>query len=233
MKQKQNGFTLVELLVSVALMLILVGAVIMIFKDSSEVFSVSDAKMAVYQNARAAFELMARELTSADNSGNPGTMFVLCHKPKALNSQDLFQFRTTTSWVDGGRKSGTAIVTYSLEYSTDTTLWNLVRKVNVGGKTLTNVLAQYIPVDTRSVRIGYFKYDTGVNNWVYMASDQPNKSDAEVVAGTKSTFSAQSPTYGPNLPDAIRLTITFTDRQRRVYRTISRTIWLPKSTINS
>ena len=63
--KRQPGFTLIELMVSVALMLILVGAVIMVFSSSSEVFTAAEAKMSIHQNARVAMELMARELASA------------------------------------------------------------------------------------------------------------------------------------------------------------------------
>ncbi len=221
---KKHGFTLVELLVSVALMLILVGAVIMIFQNSSEVFSISDAKIFVYQNGRAALELMSREITSADNSGSPASNFTIRNPTAAATEQTILSFRTTTSWIESGaQKSGTTVVTYLLSpNTTDNTLWNLVRRIEpVSASKPDAILAQYIPVAEAAVKISYFKYNSTSKNWDF----------AEEAAGTQKDFSTGTGGVA-NLPDAVRISIFFTDRQKRVTRCLSRTVWIPKS-INS
>lgn len=214
---RHPGFTLIELMVSVALMLILVGAVIMIFKDSSEVFSMSDAKMSVYQNGRVALDLMARELTSADNNRVGTTEFPLViRNPIAGNNQEILRFRTTTSWVDtnGTRQSGTATVRYFLQ--TDNGMWTLMREINDAGTLSTDIVAQYIPYNVNAVRMAAFEYDVPSRTWTYI---QP-------AAGSSETYNYNTI---PRLPDAIRITLEFTDHQQRVVRTMTRTVWLPKS----
>lgn len=218
--KRYYGFTLIELIVSVALMLILVGAVIMIFKDSSEVFSMADAKMSVYQNGRIALDLMARELTSLDNSKVGGAEHpLIIRNPTEDDDQEILNFRTTTSWVaaDGSRWSGTATIRYYLKLENE--MWNLMREVTANGATNAEVLAQHIPKNANSVRMACIEYknDNDASKvWVYT---QPT-------SGTSKTYNSNS---NPRMPDAVRMTIEFTDSQRRVTRTVSRLVWLPKS----
>lgn len=223
----KRGFTLIELMISVVLMLILVGAVVMVFRDTSNVFTMAEAKMSVYQNARAALELMSRELTSADNTeitlwgidtkltiNNPGVgaSFPFVH----------LRFKTNTSWISGTtRQNGMAFVEYYSEAASGlvgSDLWNLKRRVrswDTGTNALTqrsdDILAQYIAKDSdrEGLRIDYFNYSGGT--WT--------------VGLPVSAFAFP---YN-SLPGAIRITMVVTDKEKRVQHTVSRTVWLPKS----
>ena len=205
-------------MISVVLMLVLVTSVVMVFTHSSEVFSISESKMEVYQNARAAFELITRELTSADNAtGLSGyttfTGFSFANPGSVGTNLTIFQFKTNTSWSGtSGRESGTAVVEYYLKRMIKyPKLWELKRKVIPAGTSsavVDNILAQYLPYSTSSIKIGYFEY-VG-SNWVYR---EPANHSINV---------------GNPLPSAIRITINFTDKLQRVTRTLSKTVWIPK-----
>jgi len=79
-----KGFTLVELLVSMVLGLVVVGAVVSVVMANKRTFNTTAAMSQVQESARTAFELVARDLrqagaTGCDNSGrvanvlDPGT----------------------------------------------------------------------------------------------------------------------------------------------------------------
>ncbi len=61
-RRREGGFTLIELLISIALMVILLGAVTMIFINTTETVATQDARMTVYQNARYALDIMENDL---------------------------------------------------------------------------------------------------------------------------------------------------------------------------
>jgi prepilin-type N-terminal cleavage/methylation domain-containing protein len=58
----KGGFTLVELLISIALMVMLLAAVTMIFAGTTETVAVQEARMEVYTNARYALDIMENDL---------------------------------------------------------------------------------------------------------------------------------------------------------------------------
>lgn len=57
-----SGFTVVEMIVSVALTVILVGAVYQTFSQAQQIFDRGSARLAVYSDIRAAMNLMGRDL---------------------------------------------------------------------------------------------------------------------------------------------------------------------------
>ena len=59
------GFTLIELLVAVSLAAMIMLVTAMIFKQASKAFSESDARNEVYQNVRAAFDVIKRDISGA------------------------------------------------------------------------------------------------------------------------------------------------------------------------
>ena len=60
----RGGFTLVELMVAMALMMILTGSVVFIFMQAQEIFLTVDARVQVYQYARYSFDQMERDLAN-------------------------------------------------------------------------------------------------------------------------------------------------------------------------
>ncbi|MBV5322223.1 MAG: PilW family protein [Ilumatobacteraceae bacterium] len=61
----QHGLTLIELMVSIVLGLFLVGGVLSIFVSSNQTYKLNDNLMRVQENARSAFDLMARDIREA------------------------------------------------------------------------------------------------------------------------------------------------------------------------
>lgn len=61
----QRGLTLIELMVSLVLGLIIVGGVLNIFVSTNQTAKVNDSLMRVQENARTAFDLMARDIREA------------------------------------------------------------------------------------------------------------------------------------------------------------------------
>ena len=60
-----RGFTLIELLISIVLMMILLGAVTMIFIKTTDTVARQDARMTVYTNARYAMDIMENDVMGA------------------------------------------------------------------------------------------------------------------------------------------------------------------------
>jgi type IV pilus assembly protein PilW len=71
---RAKGFTLVELMVSMILGLVVIGAVVSVLLSNKRTFNTTSAMSQVQESARTAFELLARDLrqagaTGCDNSG--------------------------------------------------------------------------------------------------------------------------------------------------------------------
>lgn len=62
--QRPAGFTLIELMVAMALMMILTGSVVFIFIQAQKIFTTVNARVEVYQYARYAFDQMERDLAN-------------------------------------------------------------------------------------------------------------------------------------------------------------------------
>jgi type IV pilus assembly protein PilW len=67
-RSKAGGVSLIELMISVVLGLLVVGAAIGIFISNKQAFRVADNLSRVQENARVGYELMARELRQAGGS---------------------------------------------------------------------------------------------------------------------------------------------------------------------
>ncbi len=226
-QKSKAGFTLIELMISVALMLVLVSAVVMVFSHTSTVFSISEAKMSVYQNARAALDIMAKELTSSDNTpltgytGGAYDGFNVAYGG-TVAAGGRFQFKTNTFWISGSsRQNGMAVVDYSLQMVPGYNVYNImrrVRRINISGTTTTlvdvsnDILAQYVANDPNCFQIDCFEYDAAGSQW----RQYPTTAYPQTQPGDN------------KLPGAVRITIKFTDRERRILRSLSRTIWIPK-----
>ena len=63
-RRAARGFTLIELLVAIALATILVSTVVTIFHGSTDIFKTSESRITIYGNARAAMDILARDLSS-------------------------------------------------------------------------------------------------------------------------------------------------------------------------
>ncbi len=76
MSEKERAFTLVEVMVSCAILVILMGALYRVFWGSSSAWQKGEARTRMYQNARIILDLMSREIRAAFISpGDPHLIF--------------------------------------------------------------------------------------------------------------------------------------------------------------
>jgi prepilin-type N-terminal cleavage/methylation domain-containing protein len=85
LRGRSRGFTLIELLVAVGLMVILISAVVLVFARSTQVFATAESLMKIFQNARAAMNIMGREIGSALPLDSENQKFIICN-PRTGNS---------------------------------------------------------------------------------------------------------------------------------------------------
>lgn len=134
MHNTRQGFTLIELMVSIALMLLLIGIVMSIFNNSSTTVTMAEAKVEIFQNARTTFEAMAQEITdateiciyNATTEEDLSTMYDNNHANIVLeekivragieNPRPSLTLKTITHWVqEDVNTSGEALVQYTIE----------------------------------------------------------------------------------------------------------------------
>src|ERR1041384_980384 len=72
-RRADAAFTLIELLISIALMMILIVAVTMIFVNTTETVALQEARMTVYTNARYALDIMENDLLGAFGLNEPAS----------------------------------------------------------------------------------------------------------------------------------------------------------------
>ncbi|HNZ85475.1 MAG: prepilin-type N-terminal cleavage/methylation domain-containing protein [Planctomycetes bacterium] len=236
MKYIHKGFTLVELMVAIGLMVLLMGVVVTIFSSSSEVMALAEAKMGIYQNARAAFDLMARDITNMTGTPLAPNEVLNINNPNAGGL--LLTFHTVTSWIDGNtQRTGAAMVQYTLIPSrtfNSQPLFSLQRTIipaDNPSNPITDVFAEFLvppyvinmdplpdtdnPAPTMNIPF-LTEFFTHNNNET--ANWSINNGAANPPGDTKL----------PTLPPAVRITMTLTDEFMRARRTLSRVIWIPR-----
>lgn len=110
------GFTLIELLVAIGLMIILMGAVAIIFFQSTDLFKTSEARMQIANNARTALDMLARDLAGSLPYDSQAQAFIMWDVPgttgagvndvngqniqgaNSFGARDALQFWATTSF---------------------------------------------------------------------------------------------------------------------------------------
>lgn len=72
-RNKQRGFSLIELMIALVLGLFIIGGVLSVFIGSSQTFNANEALSRVQENGRFAIELIAEDIR---NSGYTGRCFL-------------------------------------------------------------------------------------------------------------------------------------------------------------
>ena len=77
----RGGFTTVELMVAVGLMVVLIGSIVSVFSRSTEVFQRAVGLTEIAQNSRAALEILGREIAGSRPLLSNEQQFVI-HNPR-------------------------------------------------------------------------------------------------------------------------------------------------------
>ena len=195
--QSKSAFTLIELIVAIALASILILVTAMIFKQASSAFSQSDARSEVYQNVRAAFDIIKRDISGATLNTNRewfnGDLNTIEFLSSTSNDND--QPITLIKYFLNG-------TTLNKSENTDTTFLNLSIS-SFGTATSTGILG--LNVSTLQFRY----YDKGAvgQKW----------GDTWDCPGTNTSF----------LPDAVEVEMTVSDTLNRYTGTSTNIISIP------
>jgi len=119
-KSNKKGFTLVELLVAIAISGIVAGAIFTAFQSQQKSYLIQDQVTEMQQNLRAAMDFMVREIRMAGYSqGAPGFGITdICPRDKTYNvdvtitGNGAFEF--TADFDDNGTLSGGETISYSI-----------------------------------------------------------------------------------------------------------------------
>jgi type II secretory pathway component PulJ len=245
MKKKQSGFTLVELMVAVTLMIILVGAIAMVFTRAAEIATISDARHKIYNNARVAMDLMWKDLQALlpVDGGNQQFSIRNGGGDHISTANDQISFHSTVFDSDGNLR--VAKVTYRLEKDPDSERQNTLRTGRplyilrrvlqaTDGTSLKNIAGATItPADVCMYVISLnfeYRIETGTNAGTF------TNNVAAVFKADGSDPIGDSPPKSGDLNDpnmrisAVRVTMRIVeDNAERQERVISRVIWLPMS----
>src|SRR3989338_9643948 len=111
--KSQSSFTLLELLIVIALMAILWGVAYTVFYQSKRVFSFSDNKLEMYQYARIAMDEISRDLKGATLKDNVDYFRSFTTGPAdAKNNNSVLTFLSLTP---NGSSTPVTLITYYLK----------------------------------------------------------------------------------------------------------------------
>jgi prepilin-type N-terminal cleavage/methylation domain-containing protein len=236
MKQKYNGFTLIELMVSVALMLIIIGMTMVIFNSTSTTFTVAEAKVDIMQNARLALDTIAKDIANAIeiNGAVPNVNAPTSIRLEVITITNYIAIDTATNPETSVTLTGKATVIYSItNQNAPNGLFFLQRRIiphNLSNRYRFDleqdpILAEFLVApEATNQNLNfplYFEYfmhpGTISTNWnePFALLPYPPNPNPNNITST-------------DLPPLVRVTITVTDEFRTARRTLSRMIWIPK-----
>jgi type IV pilus assembly protein PilW len=166
MHAKQQGFTLVELMIAMVLGLLVLGAALAVFQSNQKTFSANEGQNRVQENARIAYEMVSKDIRSVGSSACSSEALVMGSDSKSTS------FRAPLAY------SGTGMTTISAD--------DLSYRVAVPGSSASSVtLVEATPAASDIFKSGD----------VVMVCNAAMTGFAEVasVAGQKITFTASLP----------------------------------------
>ncbi len=207
----RSAFTIVELIVAVALATILILVTAMIFKQASRAFSESDARNEVYQNVRAAFDIIKRDVSGATLNTN----YELFKAFNDINANDYLSIGakggsdiiTLLSSTPNFEDKPIALIAYYL--NTGNILYKLEK---TGTSTLNTSMAGFDP----GTETAYQELGLNVSTW------QLRYRDTDGTWGD--TWDSTSKKY---LPDAVEVKMTVSDTRNRHTGTSTNIISIP------
>ncbi len=212
--QSKSAFTLIELIVAISLASILILVTAMIFKQASNAFSQSDARSEVYQNVRAAFDTIKRDISGA-TLNTRYELFQAFNDVSASSyntigakeGSDILTLLTSTPNLDD---KPVALITYFL--STD----NILNKAEITGtNTLNTSISGFDPDSATGYKLGLnvstlqFRYQDTDGTWI-------------------DTWETGTNTAYQYLPNAVEVKMTVSDTLNRYTGTSTNIISIPR-----
>ncbi|MFQ5685981.1 MAG: type II secretion system protein J [Candidatus Scalindua sp.] len=206
----RSAFTLVELIVAISLAAMIIFITAIIFRQASSAFSESDARNEVYQNVRAAFDIIKRDISGAALN----TRYELF---KAFNNVSAASYSTILakegsdiltllSSTPNLEDKPIALITYYLK--TDNILYKLE---NTGTGTLNSAISSYPNLGTTYKQLGF-----------NVSTLQLRYVDTDGTWGD--TWDSTTKKY---LPDAVEVAMTISDMRNRYTGTSTNIISIP------
>ena len=211
----RSAFTLIELIISVSLASILILVTAMIFKQASSAFSQSDARSEVYQNVRAAFDTVKRDISGAalntnyelfksfDNIDAGGYSANI----KAKGGSDILVLLSSTP---NNNNQPIALIIYYLKDD------NILYKLE---KTDTSTLNTGISSFNLKTETEYKKLGLNVSTLQFRYYDK------DAVVKWENTWDSTTKKY---LPDAVEVKMTVSDTLNRYTETSTNIISIPR-----
>ena len=211
--QSKSAFTLIELVVAIALASILILVTAMIFKQASSAFSQSDARSEVYQNVRAAFDIIKRDISGA-TLNTRYELFQAFNDVSAasystIGAKEGSDIITLLSSTPNLEDKPVALITYYLK--TDNVLYKLE---NTGTSTLNSAISSLPDTGTTYMELGFnvstlqFRYQDSDGGWV-------------------DTWETGTSTSYQYLPNAVEIEMTVSDTLNRYTGTSTNIISIP------
>jgi len=211
--RSKSAFTLIELVVAIALASILILVTAMIFKQASSAFSQSDARSEVYQNVRAAFDTIKRDISGA-TLNTRYELFQAFNDVSAasystIGAKEGSDIITLLSSTPNLEDKPVALITYYLK--TDNVLYKLE---NTGTSTLNSAISSLPDTGTTYKELGFnvstlqFRYQNMDGGWV-------------------DTWETGTSTSYQYLPNAVEVEMTVSDTLNRYTGTSTNIISIP------
>jgi len=206
----RSAFTLVELIVAISLAAMIILITATIFKQASSAFSQSDARSEVYQNVRATFDIIKRDISGATLNTNyelfkafNNVSAVTYSTIGAKEGSDILTLLSSTPNLDD---RPIALITYFLDTN------NILNKAEITGtSTLNSSIAGFNPNDATGYQLGL---NVSTLQFRYLDTD-----------GTwGDTWDSTTKKY---LPDAVEVAMTISDMRNRYTGTSTNIISIP------
>jgi prepilin-type N-terminal cleavage/methylation domain-containing protein len=212
----RSAFTLIELMVAVALMVMLLAILAQLFGSSSELFRQGVARVDVLGNSRMLMDMVEKEINSLSDKVDATDSFVI--NSVASSSGTFLTFTAVTSFIAGGHKTEMARISYKLASltpakidSTGAELFVVEKDITPtsGGSTMTSEVCSYV----KTIKAEY--WDKTSESWKEATS-------------TKIFTAIYTPgAVAGDVPLAIRLTVQFCDERSIEHRTVERVLLVP------
>jgi len=204
----KKGFTLVEILVATTILVIAMASIYVSFQGGVTAWAKGTARMEVYLNARAALDMMSREISSAMVNGWPATtgrrMDFLGLSGSGTNDQLFF--------INPPRSNDTTGNLYEIEYwRNGSDLMRHYAGVSTDFTFPTPTTSNSDTLISNVTRLGFQYYNGSTSSW-------RDTWDSQVGAAEEGT-----------LPEAVKITITVQDKQGRQTKQFSTIVYLPTS----